>query len=60
MAKHGTLAEFDLAKGDWKSYVERAKLYFTAYDLSDTSVHSYCHLSNILDIEYPLKVYNRL
>ena len=28
MAKHGILGEFDLAKGDWKSYVKRAKLYF--------------------------------
>ena len=35
MAKHGSLGEFDHAKGDWKSYVERAKQYFLANDITD-------------------------
>ena len=35
MAKHGSLGEFDHTKGDWKSYVERAKQYFLANDITD-------------------------
>ena len=31
---HGTLGPFDLSSGDWKSYVERVKLYFTANDIT--------------------------
>ena len=34
-AKHGFLGEFDYAKGDWKSYIERTKQYFTANDVTD-------------------------
>ena len=34
---HGTNSSFDLLSGDWKSYVERAKLYFTANDIDDAT-----------------------
>ena len=34
MAKHGHLGEFEIVRGDWKSYVERAKQYFTANDVT--------------------------
>ena len=30
-ARHGSLGEFDQSKGDWTSYIERAKQYFTRY-----------------------------
>ena len=52
MAKHGTLGEFDLAKGDWKSYVERAKLYFTANDVSDNNKQRAVFLSACGDATY--------
>ena len=35
MAKHRLLGEFDHAKGDWKSYVKRAKQYFLANVITD-------------------------
>ena len=35
MAKHGSLGELDHAKGDWKSYVERAEQCFLANDITD-------------------------
>ena len=35
MAKHSSLGEFDHAKSGWKSYVERAKQYFLANDITD-------------------------
>ncbi len=31
---HGTLSQFDLSTGDWKSYVEHAKLYLAANDIA--------------------------
>ena len=34
MAKHGHFGEFDIARGDWKLYVERAKQYFAANDVT--------------------------
>ena len=37
MAAHGTLGEFDLSTGNCKLYVERAKQYFTANDITDAS-----------------------
>ena len=37
MAKYGFLGWFNLTDGDWKSYVERAKQYFAANEItSDT------------------------
>ena len=35
MATHGCLSEFDSAREDWKSYVERLQLYFTANAVTD-------------------------
>lgn len=35
MAMHGRLSEFDSAREEWKSYVERLELYFTANDVQD-------------------------
>ena len=36
MVKHGSLGEFDQQTGDWKSYIERAQLYFATNDMTDT------------------------
>ena len=57
-AKHGCLGEFDLTKGDWKSYIERAKQYFTANDITDGGKQrailssrgdaSYCTIEDVL------------
>ena len=52
MAKHETLGEFDLSKGDWKSYVERAKLYFAANDVTDNDKQRAIFLSACGDTTY--------
>ena len=52
MAKHGTLGEFDLSKGNWKSYVERAKLYFAANDVADNDKQRAIFLSACGDATY--------
>ncbi len=39
MATHGMLGPFDLVSGDWTSYVERAKFYFTVKDITDVGKH---------------------
>lgn len=35
MTTHGSLGSFDLSRGDWKTYIERADLYFTANGIDD-------------------------
>ena len=52
MAAHGSLGEFVLSTGDWKSYVERAKLYFTANDIIDASKRRAVLLSSCGDATY--------
>jgi len=52
MATHGILGQFDLASGDWKSYVEQAKLYFTANDIEDSSKKHAISLSSCRDATY--------
>ncbi|XP_064406426.1 uncharacterized protein LOC135351366 [Halichondria panicea] len=52
MATHGTLGPFDLALGDWKSYVERAELYFTANDVDDNGKMRAILLSSCGDVTY--------
>jgi len=34
MARHGVLSEFDNAKEEWQSYVERMEQYFSANDVT--------------------------
>ena len=51
MAKHGTLG-VDLSKGGWKSYVERAKLYFAANDVTDNDKQREIFLSACGDATY--------
>ena len=52
MAKHGHLGEFDIARGDWKSYVERAKQYFTANDVTGEAKQRAILLSACGDATY--------
>lgn len=51
-ANGGTLGPFDLTSGNWKSYVEWAKLYFTANDITDTSKQRVVLLSSCGDAAY--------
>ena len=51
-AKHGSLGEFDLTKGDWKSYIERAKQYFAANDIADGGKQRAILLSSCGDASY--------
>ena len=37
MAVHGHLGEFEASKDDWKSYIERAKQYFTANEVTSAA-----------------------
>ena len=50
--KHGSLREFDLTKGDWKSYIERAKQYFAANDIADGGKQRAILLSSCGDASY--------
>ena len=52
MPTHGTLGSFDLLSGDWKSYVERATLYFTANDINDADKQRAIFLSSCGDATY--------
>ena len=52
MAKHGHLGEFDIARGDWKSYVERAKQYFAANDVTGEAKQRAILLSACGDATY--------
>ena len=54
MAKHGSLGEFDHAKGDWKSYmyIKRAKQYFLANDITDEDKQQAILLSCCGDATY--------
>ena len=52
MVTHGLLGQFDLTTGDWKSYVERAKLYFTANDITDSGKKHAIFLSSCGDATY--------
>ena len=49
---HGTMSSFDLLSGDWKSYVECAKLYFTANDIDDATKQRAIFLSSCGDGTY--------
>ena len=49
---HGMMSYFDLFSGDWKSYVERAKLYFTANDIDDATKQCAIFLSSCGDGTY--------
>ncbi len=49
---HGTLSQFDLSTGDWKSYVERAKLYLTANDIASAEKQRAIFLSSCGDATY--------
>ena len=49
---HGTMSSFDPLSGDWKSYVERAKLYFTANDIDDATKQCAIFLSSCGDGTY--------
>ena len=51
-AKHGSLGESDLAKGDWKSYVERAKQHFSANEITDGAKQRAILLSSCGDAPY--------
>ena len=51
-AKHGSLGEFDLTKGDWKSYIEQAKQYFAANDIADGGKQRAILLSSCGDASY--------
>ena len=51
-ALHGTLYQFDLASGDWKSYVEHAKLYFTANEITGDEKQHAVFLSSCGDAAY--------
>ena len=51
-ASHGTLNQFDLASGDWKSYVERTKLYFIANDITGGAKKRATFLSSCGDATY--------
>ena len=60
-ASHGTLSQFDLASGDWKSYVERTKLYFIANDITDGAKKraiflSYRRIKDVLSPRGPAEV----
>jgi len=35
MATHGKFAEYNPGKEDWKSYIERMQMFFTANDVKD-------------------------
>ena len=52
MPTHGTLGSFDLLFGDWKSYIERATLYFTANDIDDADKRRAIFLSSCGDATY--------
>ena len=52
MVTHGSLGQFDLATGDWKSYVEQEKLYFTANDITDSGKKHAVFLSSCGDATY--------
>ena len=52
MAKHGSLGEFSLAHGDWKSYIERTKQYFAANDVTDEDKQRAILLSACGDATY--------
>ena len=52
MAKHGSLGEFDLVNGDWKSYIERAQQYLTANDITDAGKKRAVLLSSCGDATY--------
>ena len=49
---HGSLGQFDLATGDWQSYVERAKLYFIANDTTGSGKKRAVFLSSCGDATY--------
>lgn len=51
-AEHGSLGEFDQLKGDWTSYTERAKQYFTANDIVDRAKQQAVLLSSVGDSAY--------
>ena len=51
-ALHGTLNQFDLASEDWKSYVERAELYFTANEITGDEKQHAVFLSSCSDAAY--------
>ena len=51
-ARHGSLGEFDQSKGDWTSYIERAKQYFTANDIVDGAKQRAVLLSAVGDSTY--------
>ena len=53
-AKHGSLGIFDFTKGDWKSYIERAKQYFAANDIADGEKQQAVLLSSCGDASYRL------
>ena len=53
-AKHGSLGKFDLTKGDWKSYIEQAKQYFAANDITDGGKQRAILLSSCGDASYHL------
>ena len=50
--KHGSLGEFDLAKSDWKSYVQRAKQYFSTNKITDGAKQRAILLSYCGDAPY--------
>ena len=51
-ATHGSLGPFDVSSGDWKSYVERAQLYFTANDITSAAKKRAILLSSCGDATY--------
>ena len=51
-ARHGSLGEFDQSKGDWNSYIERTKQYFTPNDIVDRAKQQAVLLSAVGDSTY--------
>ena len=51
-ALHSTLNQFDLASGDWKSYVERAELCLTANEITGDEKQRAVFLSSCGDAAY--------
>jgi hypothetical protein len=49
---HSSLGPLDLHTGDWKSYVKRAKLYFTANNIADAAKKRAILLSSCADATY--------
>jgi hypothetical protein len=49
---HSSVGTFDLHTGDWKSYVKRAKLYFTANNIADAAKKQAILLSSCGDATY--------